>query len=297
MKKSGGRFAMVVALAVVMGCWVGRAEAGTLYGLSSSTPGSVYTLNQATGAATLVTNLNSLTSGFTSLVGLEARNGTLFATDVSDPDPGEENVFRFGTIDLTTGVFMARNNQGESVNWQSLAYVPSSDLFYTVDLNNILEPLLLSVMAPPAPAIITPIGPTDQLIRGLAYDNNNSVLYGVDDDELYTINTSTGAATLVGPTGLNSFRQGLAYDTENDVLYLNLGDGPGGDSLYRLNTTTGLATLVGPNGPTEGDGIDGLAFIPSPAQGVVPEPGSLALLGLGALGLAGSAYRRRKQTV
>src|SRR5262249_17324683 len=106
---------------------VASAQAGVIYGLSSSTPGSLYTISSSTGAATLVTNLSG--ESFTSGVGLEARNGLLYATNVSVTGPA--TAFRFGTINPTTGAFTALNNQGGS-EWHSLAYNPGPDLFYTV---------------------------------------------------------------------------------------------------------------------------------------------------------------------
>jgi hypothetical protein len=58
------------------------------------------------------------------------------------------------------------------------------------------------------------------------------------------------------------------------------------DSLYSLNLTTGSATRVGSTGP--GGNLLGLDYLPGAA---VPEPGTLALLGLGVAGLAAARGR------
>lgn len=294
------RFGLTVlglaALALLPGT-AGRASAGVLYGLSSGVPGTVFTINEATGAATPVVNLTG--TDFTSLVDLAARNGTLYASDVF-PSGGPAS---FGRIDLATGAFTPINNQGGSMNWHALAYNPAVDRFYAVAVGVAGDPFL---SVTPAGAITT-IGPTNHDIRGMTFDSNHNILYGVTGTDLYTINPATGAATLVGPTFLTNDRPRLAYDTETDVLYLNLGGGPGGNALYRLDPNTGRATRVGPNGPTAGAGIDGIAFVPTagppapdpgaptPAAADAPEPSSLALFGLGTAGLAGWRWRRKQR--
>ena len=244
----------------------------------------MYSINPTTGAATLVTNLSN--AAFTSLVGLEARNGVLYGTDVGDASFD----FSFGTINLTTGAYFPLNHQGGSVNWHGLAYNPALDLFYTVDLDQSGFPLL---SVTPDGVTISPIGDTNQFIAGLAFDSNNGVLYGVaQGGDLFAIDILTGAATLIGSSGIATGRPGLAYDTENDILFLNVGDD---GSLYTLDIATGAATLVGLNGPTADNGIDGLAFVPTASA--IPEPASLALLGLGGLGFFGLVYRRRNASL
>jgi hypothetical protein len=266
----------ILALMVLLGWVTGlppSAHAG-LIGLSSSNPGRLYSVNSATGSATLLTSLGHETS----LVGLEYLDATVYTTDVL-----VAGTFHFGSINLTTGVFTPLNDQGGSLNWHALAGDATANLLYTVDLNQPAFPLL---SVTPLGVVIT-IGNTNQNIRGLAFDSDNDILYGVTFNDLFTINTVTGAATLVGATGLDVSNLGLAYDS-NRLLYLNVADT---NSLYRLNTTTGAATLVGDNNPAAALHIDGLAYIPEP----VPEPTSAALLGLGGLGLAGYVSRRRKQ--
>ena len=88
----------------------------------------------------------------------------------------------------------------------------------------------------------------------LTYDSNTGTMYwdsGRGDNSIYTLNLSTGAATLVGATGLTDLF-GLAYDTANDTLYGSTAAG----SLYSIGTTTGSPTLIGSNGVYTG----GLAY-------------------------------------
>jgi hypothetical protein len=79
-----------------------------------------------------------------------------------------------------------------------------------------------------------------------------SVLYGTfipgypPESILMIVDTSTGALTPIGPTGLNQI-SGLAYDTHTGVMYgITAGGAPA--NLVRINLTTGAATIVGPTG-------------------------------------------------
>jgi len=253
-------------------------SAGVIYGLSSSTPGTVYTIDAATGAATPVVSLTG--NDDTSMVGLEFLNGTLYATDVFTPSS-----YTFGTIDLGTGAFTPINDQGGSFNWWSLAADPTAGLFYAVDFdagNNL-------VSVTPG-GVITGIGFTGVDIGGLAFDSLNGILYGVGNGDLYTIDVATGLATLVGSTGATfGFRVGLAYDPDTATLFLNGGDN---DSLYTVNTATGLATVVGPSSAAGILDIDGLAVLPN-ATTESPEPRSLLLAALGGALLL---LKRRRQS-
>jgi hypothetical protein len=267
-----------LALAVVA-----PAQAGTLIGLSSSDPGTLYRVDQATGAATLLTDLSG--SDFSSFVGLEVLRGTVYATDVV---PAAGGNFSFGSIDLNTGAFTVINDQAGSANWHGLAASQADNLLYSVDLDS-GNFNLLSVTPT---GTVNVIGATGLFITGMAFDDANSILYGVDGSNLYTINVGTGASTVVGALGsfITSTRLGLAYDPVLQALYLNAADG---GSLYSVNVSTGAATLIGSNGATAGSGIDGLAYLPTQVQ-PVPEPSTVVLAGLGGLVLVAHRVRRRR---
>ena len=237
---------MVLAVALGVALTIGLAvpvQAEVLYGITDSDPGvSLYTISTSTGAATHYLNLSGVIAS--SLGDLASLNALRYATTIS-PSSGPPQ-FTFGSINPTTGAYTVINNQNGSSNWQSLAANPAKNLFYTVDVCA-TGALLLSVTPG---GTITNIGFTNVFINALTFDSNHNILYGTSHNNLYTINTTTGAATLVGATGFTNDYEGIAYDNATNTLYLNTGTDPNhtlinNDSLYTLNTTTARRDACG----------------------------------------------------
>ena len=91
-----------------------------------------------------------------------------------------------------------------------------------------------------------------------------------------TVNTATGAASAVGALlNISLFDGGIDFDRSGALWGIE----DGGD-IFTIDTATGIATLSATTSP----GFESLAIR------TVPAPTTLALLGLGLVGLG---YRRR----
>jgi hypothetical protein len=111
-------------------------------------------------------------------------------------------------------------------------------------------------------------GSVDVILVGLAFDPQQSILYGagipfgatgVNTPNLYTVNRTNGATSLVGNMG--SVIQGLAWDSE-------LGLVGAFDRLYQIDSQTGAAAPIGTTDFTQGvpgmgNGIYSLASLAS----------------------------------
>lgn len=84
---------------------------------------------------------------------------------------------------------------------------------------------------------------------GMAYDpvSNTVFLTSTNNDSLYTLDLSTGNATLVGGYGSDVVMHGLEWDSSTGTLY---GASSTPSSFYSISTATGAATLVGSIGFT-----------------------------------------------
>jgi hypothetical protein len=116
-----------------------------------------------------------------------------------------------------------------------------AQVFVTVDnTRSVLQKIDMPTLT------ITDIGPLGVTFSygDLAWNPYTSTLYMVDGrgaQSLYTVNVTTGAATLVGSHGITDLF-GLAFDTLNATLYAT---GFNNTTLYSLNPATGAATAIG----------------------------------------------------
>ncbi len=166
----------------------------------------------------------------------------------------------FGVIDLSTGAFTSLGNSGQQLSGlgnyggaiYAGAYLFSTDpnAFYQVN---------------PANGSLTFIGDSSQ--ANMVTGSTTGGIYELGyNDNLYSINVSTGASTLIGKTGipLNGTCCGNGYigmSANASNLYINQNN-----DLYLINTSTGKASLVGSTSPaifSTMASIDGVYYGPS----------------------------------
>jgi len=221
--------------------WVAYGEVGGLAGFTGFSK-----VNLATGAVTKILQLFD-SSSF--MAGADFVKGRYLAVQF-----GTNKLFYFNG-DGSSEEITTLSGVGTIIG---LSYDPVADKIYVADYTG-SGTALRSIST--TDFSVTMIGAiTSEIIIGLASDSAGN-LYGIslDTDSLFSINTTTGAGTVVGPLGVDiNYAQSISFDRTNNILYGTLYSGSGG--VYTINTATGAATLMA---PLEGE-LDGLAVPPQP---------------------------------
>jgi len=122
--------------------------------------------------------------------------------------------------------------------------------------------------------------------NGSGYDPTNDTLYAINNttDSLYSVNRTDGSVTNIGSLGLDYFNGGAEF--VDGTLYAFIQDVSREMFVFgAIDTNTGAFTTI-----RDIASYDPTITYFSGLTGVVPAPGSLALLGLG--GLVASRRRR-----
>ena len=273
-----------------LGAWSGACLALIAFVAIATSSGSAANMAYATVALNGYNQFGTLdltTGVFTSLnnaepnyLTLAAVGGTLYATGEAYGSTAEGKLYTVNTANGNLTLVGAMTNVG--VNGVEVFGSTTGGLFALSDT-------LTSNSVNPATGAGTLLGPSGApgFANWYALSGSGSALYAGVQTNFYTVNTTTGAYTLVGSFGTPIVGYGLAQmgamTFVNGVLY----GAQEGSWIDTINTTTGVAT----GGPMLAGGyIYGLA--PDVPTNPAPEPGSLALLGSGALAAAGILRRK-----
>lgn len=258
-----------------------------LYGATGSggQPGSLYTLNQTTGAATLIGPL--VDSGGTpyAMTGMayHAPTDTLYGSTVTNT--GSPTNARLVRIDRSTGLVTSVGsfNIPATGSLADISFQPGTNTLF--GWGNLGEALFTVNLTTGQATQVGATVPGLQGGGGLAFRADGSLFAspdGLNSNTLRTIDPVTGVHTVVAPvTGAGSdFINAMAFN--GNTLFVNLSPGPSTpSSLGTIDTTTGVVTYLGVSLAR----MDALEFAP------IPEPTSLALVGVGLV--AGWQLRRR----
>ena len=226
------------------------------------------------------------------LVGVEFGTNNLYLIDGSTGAayryaPFSGDIYVYETSPVITGIAYD--------NALNVGYVSTSAGFYTFDQN--LNTTFVGAMNNAGGVMI-----------GIAVDNNGNV-YGIDlgDDQLYSIDPTTGAASAIGALGINiRYAQDMGADPVTGNLYGTLyQDGGAGSGLYSIDKVTGAATLIGAAATDEytvcaikgttvsisENHIAGLKVYPNPTNGMIAVNAQENIQNISIVNLAGQIVK------
>jgi len=256
--------ASLVAASATFAC------ADSVYFVSDTNGHELYSMDPTTMSITAVGSLGIDGSSDTfGDLAYDSTNGTMYYSG----GRGDENLY---TVNLTSGAATLVGSDGQT-DMFALGYDPATNSLYggaadsstfgSVSMSN---------------GAFTPIGNAGGLYtEGLTYNSSTSQMILSSPTELFNIDVVTAATTLLGNIGGGN-DNGIAYDSVRNVYWIYNYNG----QIVEQDATTlaVLQTLT----PGLGEGTS-IAYVGAPA----PEPASMALFGLGALGLLRRARKSR----
>jgi hypothetical protein len=176
---------------------------------------------------------------------------TLFATTGGGGNSGAvsppSNLYR---VDPANGAMTPLGNTGYAIT--GLAQDPTTGILYGVSNNNspIAPRTLLTI--DPATGATTQVGPLGLIIADITFDSQGRLFgWSEEEDNLASIDKTTGVATEFAANDLSTYGSGSAFDINDTYWLFGEGEGGGGPSsgtaggYHTIDTLTGKATFRG----------------------------------------------------
>lgn len=232
---------------------------------SPTQPSILVELNPETGAT--VGSLGQIGDGtvFGQVSGLECvPDGTLFGIAEDLSNSARHLLIRIDPADPTDGtsvvgeinddVFGRIHDLAYDSNSQTM-YASASDVVGMGDIDFYILTINTSTGAG-TPFANPTFNETNQIGSSIAFDNSTNTLFFVkllsnSDEELYSINTTTGAPTLIGtadatPTDNVIGISGMDVNPVTNELFFATRNSSDAGDFGTLNKTTGARTIIGP---------------------------------------------------
>jgi hypothetical protein len=219
------------------GVVIGAAVPGVMYASSTGSAGSLYTINTTTGVPTLLGP-----TGANDLNGLAVH-------------PATRELFGVYAAGVQSTLYRVSNLHGDALpvrivpvpNMRAIA-IGGGDTLYGGTTNGRLYRVNLltgdTAMVGVAPGLT---------YSAFSFNPHTGALWAsvrpavVNRDRIYTVNTSTGEATLVGATGDGAITPSITFDALGSLYGLK-GAGTAVNTLIAIDTLTAAGTLIGSAG-------------------------------------------------
>lgn len=263
------------------------AEAGTLYAVDVINR-NIYTLDKATGAATLIgpTGQILLTGGMT----FDTSTRRLIVSNLVVPgsEDAGRNVVGNGSTAPGGWTLTPPSDYVFSSSILSLAYHAPSDTLYGLSTSPFqLQTIDRTTGASSIGPVPLPDPPILVDLQAITFSPDGATLYGLSRFAVHRVDRTTGQITTIGLHGLNPAFLGFGFtvDPDDGTYYVSTATGSTSSILYRLNPATGQATLIGPlNISTSALAVVGSSTAEVPALGPAGLVGlALLLAGMGAV--------------